>query len=192
MSQSIDSYRSLLSPESSKTISEYFDSYRNYEVDKLARSYDLKKMVKESLEYSYIFENDFYNTNRKEGDRYIPIVNYIVPAVFKVLNDFFLEENRFNSMQSGGNRMISPGYIKDNRQRLFNLHFNMKEFLENLDNKIRKNVSTLDDFSHIDPISVLIDIIIDDYVGSKYLLVSSSRDIDRDITRRENLKELDV
>ena len=98
---------------------------------------------------SNLFSDSFWFTEL-DGD--YPI-EYVLPAVRRVFASFFIQ--------------IPPILGSDpKRVELFQLQFNLDEFLVEISNKI-KTIERLSDFEHIDKASTILQLIVDNYVAGK-------------------------
>jgi len=138
----------------------------------------LSMFLKETTELHYhLFDDEFFDTEF-EGSK---IRDYILPAVRAVYNEFFLKEQRF--AETDNSLINDVNYLEffNKRKELFQLSFDLKEFLEILSKKIQKNISKLDDFENIDKIQNLLELIKDDYVAMKYYKCVHSYKLDQEI-----------
>jgi hypothetical protein len=98
---------------------------------------------------SNLFSDSFWFTEL-DGD--YPI-EYVLPAVRRVFASFFIQ--------------IPPLLGSDQKRvELFQLQFNLEEFLIEVSNKI-KTIERLSDFEHIDKASTVLQLIVDNYVSGK-------------------------
>ena len=130
------------------------------------KDFELKRHLLELCQdtcrkYYYLFEDDFFkkkyfsDSNRvygdPEGDN---ILMYVLPSLRRVFATFFIN--------------IPPLFNDDQkRTELFQLQFNLEEFLTELSEKLKKNITILDDFKNLDRGSEILQLIVDDYVSSK-------------------------
>jgi len=109
----------------------------------------------------HLFEDDFFkqrffsDENRVYGDiEGDNILGYILPAIRRVFATFFINiPTIFNN--------------DEKRTELFQLHFNLVEFLTELSEKLKNNITILDDFKNLDRGSEILQLIVNDYVSSK-------------------------
>lgn len=98
---------------------------------------------------SNLFSDSFWFTEL-DGD--YPI-EYVLPAVRRVFASFFIQ--------------IPPLLGSDQKRvELFQLQFNLEEFLVEISNKI-KIIERFSDFEHIDKPSTVLQLIVDNYVAGK-------------------------
>ena len=108
----------------------------------------LKELMIDTCQ-SNLFSDSFWFTEL-DGD--YPI-EYVLPAVRKVFVSFFIQ--------------IPPILESDpKRVELFQLQFNLDEFLVEISNKI-KIIERFSDFEHIDKPSTVLQLIVDNYVAGK-------------------------
>jgi len=108
----------------------------------------LKELMIDTCQ-SNLFSDSFWFTEL-DGD--YPI-EYVLPAVRKVFVSFFIQ--------------IPPILESDpKRVELFQLQFNLDEFLVEISNKI-KIIERFSDFEHIDKPSTVLQFIVDNYVAGK-------------------------
>ena len=62
---------------------------------------------------------------------------------------------------------------KNHRLELFQLQFELEDFLKFLSNKFKKNHNILDDFENLDKYSELLTLIVEEYKASKVSFVAS-------------------
>ena len=84
--------------------------------------------------------------------------------------------------------------IENKRLELFQLQFNLVEFLTFLSDKYKKNHNILNDFINIDTDSELLTLIVEDYIASKisYILSLNVSNIQKEIRDVKISKQLDI
>ena len=137
----------------------------------------LSLLLKETTEVHYeLFDDEFFNTEFDGSS----IRDYILPTVRSVYNEFFIKDQRFAET----NNLINDDNYLDyfnKRKKLFQLGFDLEEFLQVLSKKIQKNIHMLDDFENIDRIQNILELIKDDYVGMKYYKCAYSHKLTQEI-----------
>jgi len=105
----------------------------------------------------HLFEDDFFKQRffstdeDKDGDN---ILTFILPAIRRVFVTFF---------------MNVPTLFENDlkRKELFQLQFDLEEFLKELTDKLKNNITILDNFKNLDKGSEILQLIVNDYVSSK-------------------------
>lgn len=108
----------------------------------------------------HLFEDDFFkqkffsSDDDKDGSLNWQILSYILPSVRRVFVTFF---------------MNVPTLFENDpkRKELFQLQFDLEEFLTELSNKLKNNITILDNFKNLDRGSEILQLIVNDYVASK-------------------------
>jgi hypothetical protein len=122
--------------------------------------------------HSGLFLDDFW-FEELEGD--YPI-EYVLPALRRAFASFFIQ---------------IPPLLKNDERRveLFQLHFNLEEFLTEVSTKAQI-VKKLSEFEHIDKASTILQLIVDNYVGGKIKLtrVDNITQVIRQIKLEKHLK----
>lgn len=159
-------------------------SLKEYDIDEIYKSLlmniprdhapILKSMLEDTIKKHYrIFDSEFFSTVIDENK----IRDYVLPSVRAIYYEFFLEKQRFINWSSDGE--IDKEIEK--RKKIFELSFNLKEFLKFLSKKTRYNIKKLDDFENVDKIQTLMGIIKDDYVAMKYYKCAFTYYPDKDL-----------
>lgn len=112
-----------------------------------------KLFQKACQEYSDLFTDDFWFQNYYNESP----IEYILPTIRRVYASFFIQ---------------TPTLFKagDKRLELFQLQFNLEEFLKEISAKLEKNIKNLEDFNHLDLASTVLQLIVDNYVAEKVQL----------------------
>lgn len=127
----------------------------------------------------HLFEDDFFkqkffSSEDKDGDN---ILSYILPSVRRVFVTFF---------------MNVPTLFENDpkRKELFQLQFDLEEFLTELSNKLKNNITILDNFKNLDRGSEILQLIVNDYVASKIKKsrVNNPTQVIREIKIEKHLK----
>ena len=119
---------------------------------------ELKEHLRELMQdachkYDHLFTDSFWFTEIFGG---LPI-EYVLPALRRVFASFFIQ---------------IPPLLKSDQRRveLFQLQFNLEEFLTEVSSKLQGCIQKLDDYEHIDKASTALHLIVDNYVGGKIIL----------------------
>lgn len=141
-------------------------------VDGEKRQHLLELMQDACQNHSELFSDDFWFEDL-DGD--FPI-EYVLPAIRRVFASFFIQ---------------IPPLLKNDERRveLFQLQFNLEEFLKEVSTK-SQTVKKLSDFEHIDKASTILQLIVDNYVGGKIKLtrVDNLTQTIREIKLEKHLK----
>lgn len=134
----------------------------------------LRELMKEAChKYDFLFTDSFWFTDFF-GD--FPI-EYVLPALRRVFASFFIQ---------------IPPLLKSDQRRveLFQLQFNLEEFLTEVSNKLEVCIQKLDDYEHIDKASTVLHLIVDNYVGCKIKMtrVDNITQVIRQIKLEKHLK----
>lgn len=150
------------------------------------------KIMKESIRTSsHYFEDTFFidplpekgDTTEISSQNGENLLSFVMTALQNAFSRFYINPPSLFT----GHPKIDPedffqdwyppdGY-KNQRLEIFQLCFDSDEFLNFLSQKLRQNLSILDNFSYIDHYSKIIDIIIDDYVSGKVKFVQDIKDL---------------
>jgi len=175
--------------ESSKSLRDFNDKILFESLLEGINDPELKKHLLELYQdacniHYVLFEDDFFkqrffaNINRVYGDlEGDNILTYILPAIRRVFATFFIN--------------IPPIFTGDEkRKELFQLHFNLEEFLTELSNKLKKNINILDDFDNLDRGSEILQLIVNDYVSStiKKTRINNTTQAIRELKLERHLK----
>jgi hypothetical protein len=128
----------------------------------------LKDLFKDAttLHYDLFTDSIFYK--KIEGPDSNSVIEYILPTIRRAYSKFFINTpSIFSSANSYGSQ------IKNYRLELYQLQFNLRDFLEFLSDKFLKNNDKLNDFKNLDTNSEILTLIVEDYIGSKVSYVSS-------------------
>ena len=145
-------------------------------------SISLRKLFKETINTHHrLFEHKvFTKTINKteinpEGNNRL---EYVLPTVRKVYSKFFIDlPGLFNPT----NQYLKT--VKDLRLELYQLQFNLEEFLTELSDKFKKNSKALNDFENLDSTTEIMTLIVENYVAGKlkYALEKTNSDIQSEI-----------
>lgn len=149
---------------------------------------NLKTIFQDCIrKHGHLFSDKIFktkiNTNELSPDGNT-ILEYILPAVRKVYSKFYIDVPPLF--------VQSNEFIKDNRLDLFQLQFNLEEFLIQLSTKFKKNFKILEDFEYLDTASEISTLIVDNYVAEKlkYILDKSKNEIKQEIRDQKMNKHL--
>jgi len=127
----------------------------------------LLDLYKDATNLHYDLFTDPIFFEKKEPDS-SSIIEYILPTIRRAYSKFFINTpSIFINVSNYGSQ------IKNHRLELYQLQFNLREFLEFLSNKFIKNYDKLNDFENLDTNSEILTLIVEDYIGSKVSYVSS-------------------
>jgi hypothetical protein len=115
------------------------------------------------FEYPEFIEKKYPSEDKPEGYN---VLQYILPTIRSVYIKFFIDTPtlfKFNI----------PGNHSQYRLELFQLQFNLLEFVEVLSKKYIQNHKKLNDFENIDQDSEILRLIVDNYVSQKVQFVLS-------------------
>ena len=137
------------------------------------RQHLLELMQDACHKYDHLFTDSFWFTEIFGG---LPI-EYVLPALRRVFASFFIQ---------------IPPLLKSDQRRveLFQLQFNLEEFLTEVSSKLQGCIQKLDDYEHIDKASTVLHLIVDNYVGGKIKLtrVDNITQVIRQIKLEKHLK----
>ena len=128
----------------------------------------LKELFKDATTSHYDLFTDpifFKKEDQDSSKRLNSIIEYILPTIRRAYSKFFINTPSIFSS--------TPGEKHNYRLELYQLQFNLREFLEFLSNKFLKNHDKLNDFENIDVNSEILTLIVEDYLGSKISYISS-------------------
>ncbi len=116
--------------------------------------------------YHYLFDTDVFTTKRYQTENNPDGYNtleYILPTLKRVFSKFFIK---------------TPEVFENNlftgKLELFQLQFDLEEFLLFFSSKYEKNWNCLKDFENLDPVSEVLTLIVQDYVSQKIEVVHST------------------
>jgi len=140
---------------------EYFDMVMNYIID-------------EKLE---LFNTEVFKGSLYEGDD--DLLDMILPSVKRVFGKVFIDPPKIFIPEP----IVSAvkGYKEDGRMELFQLHYNIDEFIDYLIKILPNSKGCLLQFENIDRSPKTLEIIVDNYIGGLIKKVLESTDIKKDI-----------
>lgn len=115
-----------------------------------------------NLHYDLFTDSIFFEKKDPESNS---IIEYILPTIRRVYYNFFINVPGIFSS--------TTGEVNSLRLELYQLQFNLREFLQFLSSKFLKNHDKLNDFENIDVTSEILTLIVEDYIGSKVSYISS-------------------
>ncbi len=134
----------------------------------------LKELFQDACRKHYLLFDDKFWFKDLDGD--MPI-EYVLPSIRRVFASFFIQ---------------TPNLFGQDPKRLelFQLQFNLEEFLIEIKTKLMDNIDKLNDFENLDKASTLLHLIVDNYVAGKIKLtkVSNPTQMIRDIKLEKHLK----
>lgn len=149
-----------------ESLTEFINNGRNIFrfLDGISDEYkeDLLKVLNETCKFDYLFNSEFFKQELNPGS-YENYLAYVLPAVRRVYQLVFIEEKSI---------FLPKNEFNNKCLELFKLNFNLKEFLEDLAQKLIKNSNKLDDFENIDKPVEIIELICQNYVSG---LIKKSR-----------------
>jgi hypothetical protein len=148
------------------------DDFRKSFINDLSHGIDQKYIDEYSDIINYIIDNRFSIFEREDlcSKMDDDIRDLILPAVRRVYGNIFVRPPSI---------FISLDDNSERRLQLFQLSFDIDQFLDYLIDMILKNINLLNEFEYLDKSSTLLTLIVDNYVGK---LVENVRNCD-DITR---------
>lgn len=131
---------------------------------------NLKTLYNEATQIHYkLFDDPIFYVENDDNQK--PI-EYILPTIRKAYHLFFIEPP-----------MLLNSDFKRSHLELFQLQFNLKEFLEFISKKYITNHKCLDDFKNLDNISEILSLAVNDYLSEKLSYINN-------ISKSDILKEL--
>jgi hypothetical protein len=147
----------------------------------------LKDLFKDTTTLHYHLFDDPIFTEKRNKTEDNPdgnnLLEYILPTIRRAYSKFFINPP---------NMLVSS--IENKRLELFQLQFNLVEFLTFLSDKYKKNHNILDNFINIDTDSELLTLIVEDYIASKiiYILSLNVSNIQKEIRDIKISTKLDI
>ena len=126
----------------------------------------LKDLYKDTtLLHYHLFDNPIFTEKRnktEENPEGNHLLEYILPTIRRAYSKFFINPPS-----------ILVSSVENKRLELFQLQFNLVEFLTFLSDKYIKNHNKLNDFKNLDTDSEILTLIVEDYIASKISYISS-------------------
>jgi hypothetical protein len=168
------------------------ENYKNAIIDALTGGIPDEFMEYYEMTLNYIINEkyDLFNKPEFEGSFYEgedDTLDLILPSVRRVFGKVFIDPPKI--FQEYPEIKAIKGYEPDGRLELFQLHYNIDEFIEYLIEHLIKSKNCLVEFQYIDRTSTTLEIIVDNYIGKLVQSVLESTDIKSDI-RELKIKHL--
>lgn len=132
-------------------------------------------------EYHQLFDIESFTTKRYPTDN-LPqgynALEYVLPTLKRVYFKFFIKTPE----------IFDNPYFK-NKLELFQLHFDLVDFLKFFSKKYDKNWNCLEGFEYLDPVSEVLTLIVQEYVAQKVHIVQSTPQ--NEITSRIREKKIE-
>jgi hypothetical protein len=147
----------------------------------------LKDLYKDTTTIHYKLFDDPIFTKKKNITEENPdgnnLLEYILPSVTRAYSKFFINPPSI---------FLNSNYLI--RLELFQLQFNLNEFLDVLSTKFKSNHECLRDFKNLDTDSEILTLIVEDYVASKVSYVTSVKnsDIQKEIRDIKISRQLEI
>ena len=147
----------------------------------------LKELYKDTTTLHYhLFDDSIFTEKRNktednpEGSN---LLEYILPTIRRAYSKFFINPPSM---------LVSS--IESKRLELFQLQFNLVEFLTFISDKFKKNHNILNDFKNLDTDGEILTLIVEDYIASKisYILSLNVSNIQKEIRDVKISKQLDI
>jgi hypothetical protein len=126
-----------------------------------------KKLCKITItEYHHLFDIESFTTKRyatENNPEGYNALEYVLPTLKRAFSKFYIKTPE-----------IFENWLFTNKLELFQLQFDLDEFLKFFSAKFDKNWNCLNDFEHLDPVSEVLTLIVHDYVAQKVNLVQST------------------
>jgi hypothetical protein len=160
------------------------ENYKNALIDALTGGIPDEYLEYYEMTLNYIIEEKYhlFDTPEFEGSMYESedeILDLILPSVRRVFAKVFIDPPKI--FQTLPEIKAIKGYVPDGRLELFQLHYNIDEFIEYLIDYLISSRNCLEKFQYIDKTSTTLEIIVDNYIGKLVKLVLESNDIKEDI-----------
>lgn len=147
----------------------------------------LKDLFKDTTCLHYhLFDNPIF-TEKKNKTEDNPdgnnLLEYILPTIRRAYSKFFINPPS-----------ILVSSVENKRLELFQLQFNLVEFLTFLSEKFINNYNKLEDFKNLDTDSEILTLIVEDFIASKISYVASmhTSDIPKEIRDIKISRHLEI
>jgi hypothetical protein len=141
---------------------EYFEMVMNYVIDEKIKLFNKDE-----------FKGSLYDDDDDETlDLILPCIRRVFGKVFIDTPKIFTPDTTVSSVK---------GYKDDGRMELFQLNYNIDEFIDYLIDILPKSKMCLSQFENIDRSPKTLEIIVDNYIGGLIKKVLESNDIKQDI-----------
>jgi hypothetical protein len=148
----------------------------------------LRSIFEDTIQnYSHLFEDKVFTRVSDEHS----VIEYILPTIKRAYSKFYIKVPGVFELQN--NSKMDTKYQK-RRLELFQLQFDLKDFLTFLSLKFKSNCDILEDFKNLDKESEILTLIVEDYIVSKIRFVSSVNfsDIEREIRSIKLERHLEI
>jgi hypothetical protein len=170
--------------------------FRETIIDSLCHGIKESSQFRDTIEY--VIENKLDTIQQKTDVLYEDeedILVLILPSIRRVWGKVFVETPKIFEMPKVVTQV--PGYVPDKRLELYQLSFNINDFVDYLIDMFVKSNNLLKDFEYLDKTQETLTLIVDNYVAKLINGVTTCNDIELEIERlkkelqRENsLKEI--
>lgn len=128
-------------------------------------------------EKSKLFDNPEFDGSLYEGED--ETLDLILPSIRRLFAKVFIDTPKI--FQPSPEIMSVKGFVPDGRLELFQLYYNIDEFIDYLIEYLSLSKNCLERFHYIDRTSTTLEIIVDNYIGKLIKQVLESQDIKKDI-----------
>jgi hypothetical protein len=168
------------------------ENYKNAIIDALTGGIPDQFMEYYEMTLNYIIEQKYHLFDKPEfeGSLYEnedDTLDLILPSIRRVFGKVFIDTPRI--FQVSPEIMSIKGYIPDGRLELFQLHYNIDEFIDYLIEYLNLSKNCLERFEYIDKTATTLEIIVDNYISMLIKRVLDSEDIKKD-TRDLKIKKM--
>ena len=154
--------------------------FRETIIDSLC--YGIKENSKFRDIIDYVIENRLEQIQKETDQLYEDeddILLLILPSVRRVFGKVFVESPKIFEMPKAVTQVT--GYIPDKRLELYQLSFNIDEFIDYLIDMFSKTKNLLIDFEYLDKTQETLTLIVDNYVAKLINNVTTCDDIPKEI-----------
>jgi hypothetical protein len=154
--------------------------FRETLIDSLCKGIKETSQFRDTIEY--VVENRLEQIQQEAEQLYEDednILFLILPAIRRVWAKVFIETPKIFEMPKVVTQV--PGYIPDKRLEMYQLIFNIDEFIDYLIDMFNKTKNLLSDFEHLDKTQETLTLIVDNYIAKLIHNVTSCNDIGQEI-----------
>jgi hypothetical protein len=160
------------------------ENYKNAIIDALTGGIPDQFMEYYEMTLNYVIEEKYqlFDIPEFQGSLYEgedDILDLILPAVRRVFGKVFIDIPKIFEVQPEIKAV--KGYVSDGRLELFQLHYNIDEFIQYLIDYLNLSKNCLERFEYIDRTITTLEIIVDNYISRLVKSVLESEDIKKDI-----------